>query len=248
LISLAQRAEARNKDIKFKACKLIEEDCKLDFNNTTGSLRLQLPVDRWKDVEHRVFKRLFIDVAEMVSPLQRVGGRNMDAAIEKILQVRADQYPMKLTAAGLTWEHEGSQQWIIRRQPHSAQSRQLVRIAFKETPGWSEWRLWDGRWWIRIYAPPQQTYEYFVVRTLEELDMKILRDIADAMAMSQELGNALKSLKGDERFMAPAIFGCRAGQENEEIIALPTAGLHLYNEEKELRIEIRFRGRENNNL
>lgn len=75
--------------------------------------------------------------------------------------------------------------------------------------------------------------------------MKPLREKAGRVGKSRELERALKVLKGAARFVIPAIFK-RIGNadEEEEILALPTVNLVLYNgghgRTTELEWELKF--------
>lgn len=92
---------------------------------------------------------------------------------------------------------------------------------------WSDWHLWDERYWIRIGASPRQgpeAVEVFV-RMLSPDDVAVLR--RDPQTAKTDLHARLASVKTHFRATLPVIFQRSApvGERSEQcIVALPSLG------------------------
>lgn len=85
---------------------------------------------------------------------------------------------------------------------------------------WSDWKFWDGRYWIRIggYGPNHLPTMDVVVRTLTPEDIMTLRQDEDS---SHRLDKRLASIKGHLRTTLPVIVQILPDRQSR-IVALPS--------------------------
>lgn len=156
----------------------------------------------------------------------------MLSAFERVFNAGENDEIRTFTSAGLTWTYEGRQKWILDREPFTPQKKEQTEI--KVGKGWSEWMLWDGRWWIRVETPAGCIST--TVRILDEADMKVMRAQAKELKMNHALESALKELRMGLRYTVPAIFWQKEGEE--QLVSLPSMGLNF---EKGVRYKIKFK-------
>jgi len=126
---------------------------------------------------------------------------------------------------------EGAFVYEVRRTPppHNAKSSRLdLEISLPlqalgkgvENVLWSDWRLWDERYWIRIGSPPREDVQTLdvVVRLLTPEDLNSLRQELPPKA---SLLKTLKSIKGHLRTTLPVIVQILP-DERRRIVALPS--------------------------
>lgn len=181
--------------------------------------------------------RLLIEIAEMVSPSPRVKTHQMLTVFRHVFSAGdGDEIPT-FTSVGLMWRYCGKQEWTLDREPLTAQKMEQVAELIVAEHGWSEWKLWDGRWWIRVQTPAWVKRCY--VRVLRKKDMKIVRAMAVKMGIKGELEEVLKELKMRIRFTVPVVFWQGDGEKAEEVlVSLPTVGLNFVNW---ARYQVRFK-------
>ena len=87
---------------------------------------------------------------------------------------------------------------------------------------WSDWRLWDERYWIRIGSPPRDDVQKLgvVVRFMTPEDISSLRQ---ELGRKSSLLNTLSNIKGHLRFLLPVIVQTLP-DEQRRIVALPSLG------------------------
>ncbi|KAH8154275.1 uncharacterized protein LAJ45_02043 [Morchella importuna] len=244
LVSLATRAEDRNRSIKEEAEDFIAKRCQIVLNERTGSLDFKLPRNReelFKDVNPAVLQRMLIIITEKATPGRRVETRHMTNAFEKVLGAENKKHIPMFTSAGLTWTYNGEQSWTLNREPLPPVKKEQEEYVLG--PGMSEWMLWDGRWWMRVETPPRHRS---IVRILKDSDMKALRSKAGRISprMRARVDDALKKqLKGHLRFTIPAIFWKVDvpedvyGEGDEVLAALPSLGLTFQNAKYEIHFK-----------
>jgi hypothetical protein len=128
---------------------------------------------------------------------------------------------------------DGSFVYEVRRAPppHNAKaSRQDLEISLllqqheQDAKGvlWSDWRLWDERYWIRIGSPPREDMQTLdvVVRLMKPEDISSLRQ---ELGQKSFLLKTLKNIPGHLRTTLPLI--TRNLPDNQKrIVALPSLG------------------------
>ncbi|SMY28007.1 unnamed protein product [Zymoseptoria tritici ST99CH_1A5] len=88
---------------------------------------------------------------------------------------------------------EGSRRFSIRRQnPSSLQWNTIVPFSFQadlesspDSPGWSEWLLWDGRYWIRVFRDKVSADESIDVSFLTPERLAIARKGLDLRQLTE---------------------------------------------------------------
>lgn len=239
LVSISQSAEVRNRTVREAALCLLAR-CKLSLNARTGTLNFALPHDHltlWVDIPKPVQMQLLIEIAEMVSPSPKVETRQMHTVFRHVFSAGKDEIPT-FTSAGLMWKYRGKQEWTLDREPFMTQKMAEVTELEVVEHDWSKWKLWDGRWWIRVQTPTWVKSCY--VRALLGEDMQAVKMMAAKRKMKSELEEVLKELKMGIRFTVPAVFWEGEGEGTGEVlVGLPTVGLILMNT---ARFQVRFKG------
>lgn len=94
---------------------------------------------------------------------------------------------------------------------------------------WPDWRLWDGRYWMRVLAPSDRTTARITAiwaRFLEKNDVTNLRKSLSREEL-KELEGSFAGAKGVRRFTCPVIVAKQedgSGEESEQVVALPSLG------------------------
>lgn len=145
--------------------------------------------------------------------------------------------------------------WRLSRQPHilhlnsgtrlpTCSFPPALRVPVGVIPAWSEWQLYDGRFWIRVW---NTTTDTLVVRPFAEEEFKLFR-----MAL-----HAQTTMKFDERIAEEAPGGVRwtlpvlareaetgadgSAKRNGEMVAAVSLGIGVWELEGKVRWEVRFR-------
>ncbi|TVY23399.1 putative tRNA(Ile)-lysidine synthase [Lachnellula hyalina] len=133
--------------------------------------------------------------------------------------------PPKFTVAGVQFERltDGAKcEWFISRQPHSTStSMPVISFPHRKESSWSEWTLYDGRYWIRIQNHCKVP---LFIRPYRKEDHNMFKQSLP-MKMWNPLHKLLKHIAPvDSRYTLPAIFG--PGDDGEAIVlALPTLNI-----------------------
>jgi len=138
--------------------------------------------------------------------------------------------------------------WVVTRQPY-ATSRDLPRItvfpaprdSLNKTPSpsqtstteWSEWQLFDGRFWIRVR---NYTEDPIIVRPFEEQDLKLFRTSLSEQdeARFDELLDL--AAPGKVRWTLPVL-----AREDGKVLAAVTLGIGLAELKGEVVWEVRYK-------
>lgn len=103
--------------------------------------------------------------------------------------------------------------------------------------GFSEWALWDGRWWIRVLNKSQAT---MIVRPFRKEDLMEFRAALPEKKF-QRLPWVLKKLAPDDtRWTLPAMVMVEK-DGTETVIALPTLDWEVMGAQKLAEWEVRYR-------
>lgn len=133
--------------------------------------------------------------------------------------------------------------WHLSRQPYpSSPTIPLPTCAFRSAllvpagvePAWSDWRLFDGRFWIRVQ---NRTNSTLIVRPFAEHDLKPFRHALDpdASASFETILNV--QAPGGIRWTLPVL----ATKLDGRMLAAVSMGLGLPEVEDVLKWEVRFR-------
>ena len=149
--------------------------------------------------------------------------------------------PPKFTVAGVQFERltDGAKcEWFISRQPHSTStSMPVISFPHRKESSWSEWTLYDGRYWIRIQNHCKVP---LFIRPYRKEDHNMFKQSLP-MKMWNPLHKLLKHIAPvDSRYTLPAIFG--PGDDGETIVlALPTLNIGPHKIENMVKWEVRYK-------
>jgi tRNA(Ile)-lysidine synthase len=260
LLEMAHRVAALDTAVTTKAREVLEVDCDVTVDEGTGALQMILPASLKglgagfpRATGARVMLKVLTMIAERVSPLKKIKRKSMINVLANIYG-RSPAEPIHFTAAGLSWTRSANKVvWCLRRVPHTKRSRAeaTIRFALPTTGVWSEWQLWDGRWWIRVQSLSEKTRKV-VVRPLGKWDMKQLKGRLQQVGSLRVLEN-LATLGPNARFTVPVV----AIEERSEdwaspsdwlLLGMPSFGIDLMNRQgphimdgRLVRWEISFR-------
>lgn len=189
----------------------------------------------------RIRAMLLRKVLMLVVPTETLDLSTLEAASSDFLQLDGSRREVERAApiavAGAIAvklnDVDGSFVYEVRRAPppHNAKaSRQDLEISLplqqheQDAKGvlWSDWRLWDERYWIRIGSPPREDIHKLdvVVRLMTPADIRSLREESGQKSF---LLKTLKKIPGHLRTTLPVIVKILPDNQNR-IVALPSLG------------------------
>ena len=198
-------------------------------------------------------------VLELVTPLESVHLRDLEFAVKIIfpdLEASTPGTPQEdtrlasFTVAGVHCRrihlpnvHSGrppssgshldpTYAWGMSRQPYSI-SLDLPRSTFPPAPQWSQWTLFDGRFWIRLL---NKSSKPVVVRPMREDDLKPFRTSLSPQdrARFDELLDV--TAPGKIRWTLPVL-----ARDDGKMLAAVTLGVGLEEVEDEVRWMVRYK-------
>jgi hypothetical protein len=177
----------------------------------------------------------------LVVPTETLDLSTLEAASSDFLQLDESQRDTKRLAptvvagaiAVILNGADGAFVYEVRRAPppqNAKESRRDLKISFplqQHEKGakdvlWSDWRLWDERYWIRIGSPPREDVKTLdvVVRLMTPEDISSLRRESGQKSF---LLKTLKNIPGHLRTTLPVIIRNLPDNQNR-IVALPSLG------------------------
>ena len=198
----------------------------------------------------RLYSELLRKMLAVVAPKDTISLQDLNEAVNFVFHGRQaneedmrSQTPEKIQIAGVSICREdhlnstNSQLRMFRfhRQIPTKQERASIRTTLSfpshsgdlEVPRWSEWHLWDGRYWLRVRPPINHTGDVEItVRFLDKSDLEHLRKSLD-QARVKQVNELLQVAKGHLRFTLPVIVTRKLGDiaegdPQETIVALPS--------------------------
>ena len=110
--------------------------------------------------------------------------------------------------------------WMLYRQPFHRNDSPLLE--YPPVKSWSEWRLWDGRFWIRIC---NLTNQFVGVRALTQVDLWSLKSTLDAQRWRQLNHTLRDAAPAKVRWTLPVILQLPFKKgDAEKVIAMPSLG------------------------
>lgn len=219
----------------------------LTFDPRSGHAICKVPYQTVKEIKlmpdsDRVRAMLLRKVLMLVVPTETVDLSTLEAASLNFLHQGASHSDIKqsapIVAAGAIVVRldraDGAFVYEVRRAPppHNArESRRDLEISLplpqqhntdEQNVFWSEWRLWDERYWIRIGSPPREDTQQLgvVVRLMTPEDISSLRQ---ELGRKSSLLELLRNIKGHLRTTLPVIVQILP-DEQSRIVALPSLG------------------------
>jgi hypothetical protein len=177
----------------------------------------------------------------LVSFKSNISLQDLDAAVDLIFDPENSQGKTPVLIAGVEIRKESSLStsdssvshghpatFTFRRQIPSSHERKVAHITIWPPPQypiaskWSEWALWDGRYWIRVRRPERDldpnlriTLKFLTKRYIELLRREV------SPAEKDQINRRLEAVKGSTRFTLPAIVAEKPGV-TDQVVALPT--------------------------
>jgi tRNA(Ile)-lysidine synthase len=218
----------RSLDVKIDPCSG-HAICKIS-RQTARDVNEAPDVDHIKAI---ILRKLLL----LVAPTSNVDLSTLEAASAAFLEPETHQsrsIPIVLAGAAAVRLKDTKEALVyeLRRTPPPRKAKEtradvsislMPQLCSTEEVSWSNWRLWDERYWIRIGACPRQhpqALEVFV-RMLTSDDVAVLR--RDSQAAKTDLHARLASVKGHLRATLPVIVS-RESCGEQHILALPSLG------------------------
>lgn len=201
-------------------------------------------------------RRLLRRVLYTVSPKSNISLHHLDQALALVLS-RADGTnpadPAYAHAAGVQVQrasaknddHNDASFTMFRALPSASEQSALTMLlwphqtsSFGSETLHDQWRLWDGRYWIRVLPPDSGARNDWIIvaKMLNKDGLEKLRTMSKAGSSkaAQAIRRMQRAARHEVRLTLPAIFirqSDDAGEEaeegpTEEIVALPSLGWH----------------------
>jgi hypothetical protein len=246
LCAIATRTSDRIASLEIRVDQIFRR-FEITFDSKSGHAICKVPYQTVKNIESmpdsdRIRAMLLRKVLMLVVPTETMDLSTLEAATLNFLPPDASQSDIKdsasIVAAGAIAVRldraDGAFVYEVRRAPppHNAkESRRNLEISLplqqqhntdEQNVFWSEWRLWDERYWIRIGSPPREDTQQLgvVVRLMTPEDISSLRQ---ELGRKSPLLNTLSNIKGHLRTTLPVIEQILPN-EQRRIVALPSLG------------------------
>ena len=246
LCAIAARTSDRIASLESRVDEIFRS-FEITFDPITGHAICKIPFQTAKEIgsmpdSARTRAMLLRKVLMLVVPTETMDLSTLEAASLKFLQLGGSGHDVKrlapIVAAGAIAARldgaEGTFMYEIRRAPpprNAKESRldlaislplQRYERARRQDVLWSEWKLWDKRYWIRIGSPAREDGQTLdvVVRMMTPEDISSLRQ---ELGRKSSLLNGLSKIKGHLRFLLPVIVQILPDELNR-IVALPSLG------------------------
>ncbi|TGZ82859.1 hypothetical protein EX30DRAFT_362471 [Ascodesmis nigricans] len=246
LLALSDRVTSLSEARYTEAQRIIDTDCNIRLNEEWGSLHLTFPERKLETLDipgQRVMLRVVLLLAQMVSPVRIE--RKSDVAIKILTSLFRGEVGRTHQASGmgLLWRRSIDGSWTLWRAPmtkrknstYQALQNDLVVPTGARRVQWSEWKLWDGRWWMRFRGHP----DVVTVRALEPEDMRFVHARGFELVRRKILKTMPKLPPEHNRYTLPIVL------VGDKRVALPSMGLSLLDlqntELKGFKYECKFR-------
>ena len=189
-----------------------------------------------------VASELLRKVIMLVTPDEHVGISSLNGAVLRIFprlssKIEEEQKQTSFTVAGVLFNplpKLGPNSWHISRQPYSSNVDTQPAMEFaprKDMTIPTTWRLYDGRFWIRLSKPTTHTV---VIRPFREENMKMLLSGLDPLERERLQDYLKKKVPGNVRWTLPCLF------LGKRPVALPTLGFRI-SDAKWAECEVRYK-------
>ena len=259
MIQLSKRCKTKDSSLNSAAQRLLQESFPSDFNTRAGTLTIRFPsndhinsLDLFSSSADKglIAALLLRQVVTFVTPDEHVHLYSLHGAVRRIFpeifgQASSEtELPVAFTVSGVRFQPLYPQsdnashryqkfKWLVSRQPHSAlpSAKPLITIPQSQPARWSEWKLYDGRFWIRVQ---NRSSFLVVIRPFHKDDMQTLKP---TLAEKKVLKSHAPELV---RWTLPAI-AVREQDGQERVVALPTLDIVAPGIEKHVSWEVRYK-------
>ena len=236
LLAVAEKADAYSFHIEDEAQRIMRA-AEILVHRQWGFIEMELP--EWdyatmSETEKLVMVRVFTRIAEKITPSKKVKNSTMlNLLVTFSGSSKVERKP--LNGAGIIWERKANGSWLLRRTPffRLAAEKMNVKPEWVGEETWSEWTLWDGRWWIRVQILDPGV-KNLVIRPMDKDDMEILRKYQidrlheDVTSLSGE--HPMKLPPGKFRFTLPLLEAEVDDNREKILISLPSLQINLLNQ------------------
>lgn len=148
----------------------------LNYSKLEGSATLEIQSDTQRLPPAILTQLLYMIIARLapIDPSQ-IAYRRQPIVRELIPRLQHKVWPsFKKTLSGLVITHRKGK-ISFERAPPRATELTSVSDVYNATHSWSEWQLFDGRWWLRWRLPPKDTCE------VRQISIKLLGPHAEVI-------------------------------------------------------------------
>jgi tRNA(Ile)-lysidine synthase len=235
----------------------------IDRAQELRDMSLKMRVSSQKE-DRQVAALLLRRIITLVTPEEHVHLSALHSAVERIFpelfSLEDPSSPTAFTVAGVKFQisatsklpeqkpnpatherlHPQKHEWLVSRQPHTANvdKQPLITVPpSRDLPSkrvWSPWTLYDGRYWIRIQ---NRTAFPICIRPFRKED---LLDFKKSLADQKTLRNRLKTMApSDVRWTLPAIVIREINKES--VLSLLTLDISVLDVETLVAWEVRYK-------
>ena len=220
----------------FKEMPLI-----LDLRSGAASFTVKRALKTQPFTSYKLYSILLRNMLEVVSCKSTISLQTIDATVNFVFGLeKIEHTPKTVQIAGVEISEAVSEGindandriFILRRALPTKQERVDLQVwplpQSALASEWSEWSLWDGRYWIRARAPEQARHRDrgIIIKFLSAQDLKTLRSTLSAR-QKQSVNDRLRIAQGSTRFTLPAIVARERCDDSDSevadrVVALPT--------------------------
>lgn len=260
LVQTAEEVRIKKEEVQRHAQMMFEKTpIELDLRSGKATVTLWTTLQDFGDMQHTYHVRAeFVrKLLLLVSPTAEVSLQHLDQCIEMVfapvdaMRSAAKSVPRTIQIAGVSVTCAKSAQHagltiILQRQAPVRLARDSMQCVYSNS-GWSEWLLWDHRYWIRVYvdvaASDPDTTMHMAFLSPDSLG-QLRKRYKNMKPRASSLERALSLVPDRERWIVPALV---SRMHNEDrIVALPS--LHwrdlsweMYETERPRQWEIRYK-------
>lgn len=209
-----------------------------DMNETTP-----LPEADKKLVAANILRRIML----FVTPQEHIQTSSLHSTMQRIFpelfpteDLESRLETSKFTVAGVMFQGSlkyAKREWSITRQPFHRTNKDMMTIPPSKDSAWSEWALYDGRYWIRIQ---NNTHAPLLIRPYHDIDHSRFRH-SFPEKVQRQFNDLLKVIAPEHtRYTLPSIVG-RGDDGEERVLALPTLNVGLEETDMLVKWEVRYK-------
>ena len=257
LLELSRKARAK-KAATLEAANACMRASEVKLETRAGTLKVRFvnltTYNRFLQVDKHAAAIFLRRIVMLITPREHVDISSLMGTVEKLFPEsfwsRESSPPTAaFTVAGLhfkvltpaksRWEKP---EWLISRELYKS-TVDLPKTVFPANPGstphqpWSEWNLYDGRFWIRVHNPSSSA---IVIRPLQEYDQADLRRLLSKWQWIKFRGLLSQLAPDGIRWTLPVI-ATRDPEGKETVLAFPTLDIGLPQVEKLVKWEVRYK-------
>jgi tRNA(Ile)-lysidine synthase TilS/MesJ len=242
IAQMSARISEEHDEVEAAASAIFDEmPLTLDLRSGAASFTVKRALRTQPLTNYKLYSMLLRKMLEVVSCKSTISLQNIDATVNFVFGLeKIEHTPKTVQIAGVEINEDVSEGindandriFILRRALPTKQERldlQLWRLPQSTLASeWSEWILWDGRYWIRVRAPEHARDRDcgIIIKFLSAQDLETLRSTLSARR-KQNLNDRLRIAKGSARFTLPAIVarercGDLGSEVADRVVALPT--------------------------